>query len=684
MSRLRRWRWLGALLATLGSITGCTQHHFMTESDFRNCREEALCGKTGSLCDDPADALRSPPLGQIRHILSPEAKPREISLPECIAIGLERGRSGEAYPNTILNSASAQTPRAGQAVGAFSDAIRVFSYDPAIQAVDVEQALAKFDAFYRGGITWNKVDRPVGNALDTFQASAAQINDINQETASFQNSLLKPLPTGGLAGISFNTDYEFDNLAARVNPSYRPVLSLSFEQPIMKSFGVGINELLDAHPGSIRSQVPVGGRVPGILLSRVSSEEAQIDFERRVMLLCYSVEDAYWRLYSAYWDKYAAEIGLRQTLEAWNIANAKYKAGSATLLDVKTVEVQYRTFEVAFVQAIGGILEAERRLRYVVGLPPEDGFRLLPMDKPTNAPFMPDWHVAVNDALALRPDMRIARLEITRSQFDVLRSQNALLPDVRTFGNYDINALGNKLDGTLLDNAVKNLTRNEFQNWTVGVLATIPLGFRSEHSDVQRAKLLLAQRVLFLQNQEESVAFNLQQVIRQVVQLHVEIEKQSSRREAAIERVKLQYQAYKAGKETINFLLDAERDLALALQAEHQAIRDYNIALANLEHQKGTILGHDNVKIVEGAMPDCVNTRASEHMRQRMGTLIVHESGPDPLFDQTGGILTPHLPKNDPASVTELQKAADTLPALPNQMPKMPEAAPPPANPPKN
>jgi outer membrane protein TolC len=657
----------------------------MTEGDYRSLHSEALCGKTGPLCDDPADINRMPIVGQPRTVLSPEAKAREISLSECIATALERGRSGEAYPNTVLQSASTQSPRAGQAVGPFTDAIRVFAYDPAIQAVDIEQSLSKFDAFYRGGITWNKVDRPVGNALDTFQASAGAINDIQQETASFQNSLLKPLPTGGLAGISFNTDYEFDNLAARVNPSYRPVLSLSFEQPLLKGFGVGINELLDSHPGSIRTQVPVGGKVPGILLSRVSSEEAQIDFERRVMLLCYSVEDAYWRLYSAYWDKYAAEIGLRQTLEAWNIANAKYKAGSATLLDVKTVEVQYRTFEVAYVQAIGGILEAERRLRYVVGLPPEDGTRLLPLDKPTNAPFMPDWNVAVNEALSLRPDMRIARLEITRGQFDVLRTENALLPDVRTFGNYDLQGLGSNLDGTLATNALKGLTRDQFQNWTIGVLATIPLGFRSEHSDVQRAKLLLAQRVLFLQNQEESVAFNLQQDIRQVVQLHVEIEKQSSRREAAIERVKLQYQAYKAGKETINFLLDAERDLALALQAEHQAIRDYNIALANLEHQKGTILGHDNVKVVEGPLPDCVDAKASEHVRQRMGALIVREPSPDPLFDQTGGMVTPHMPKTGPASITELQDASKTLPALPQEMPKTPEPTPPPpANPPKN
>jgi hypothetical protein len=43
-----------------------------------------------------------------------------------------------------------------------------------------------------------------------------------------------------------------------------------------------------------RQQVPTGGRVPGILLSRLNTEQAKIEFERRVSNLCYAVEEAYW------------------------------------------------------------------------------------------------------------------------------------------------------------------------------------------------------------------------------------------------------------------------------------------------------------------------------------------------------------------------------------------------------
>lgn len=671
MRRLDRWRWLGAVLVALGgaltssSMLGCSQHHFMTESDYKSYNKQALCGVTGPACEEPADMARTPTMANIRTINSPEAKPRDITLAECMAISLEKGRTGENFRNFNQGSGLplAAGPQNGQ--NGFGDALRVFSYDPAIRSIDIEQALSKFDPYLRTGMTWNKVDRPVGTVLDSFQSSASQVNAINQDTASFQSSLIKPLPTGGLAGISFNNDYEYSNLNARVNPSYRPNLSLSVEQPLLRGFGIGINELLDSHPGGVRAQVPTGGRVPGILLSRINSEQANIEFERRIMNLCFAVEEAYWRLDEAFWSKYSREMALRQALESWNIANAKYKAGSATLLELKTVEIQYRSFQSQYIQALGAVLEAERKLRYVIGLPPEDGFRLIPADTPNEAPFRPDYQAAVNEAFSERPDLKQARLEIQRSHFEVLRAENTLLPDLRSFANYDFQGLGNRMDGSSDNNAFNSLLRNQYQNWSVGLIATMQLGFRNEHSEVQRAKLQLMQRAIFLEENETRTTYELTQVIRQVVENHRTIEVTRAQRVAASEVVKLRYQAYKAGKETINFLLEAQRDLADALRQEHTAITNYNIALATFEAVKGTIMAHNNVKIMDGPLPDCVQARASEHIRQRMGAPVIMESGTSPIFEKTGGMISP---KNPSVSVREMQHAVKDLPALPDQL----------------
>jgi len=59
-------------------------------------------------------------------------------------------------------------------------------------------------------------------------------------------------PTGGLANITFSTDYSkfASTQNGLVNPNYTPRLSFGFDQPLLRFFGVEVNQLLDSHPGA--------------------------------------------------------------------------------------------------------------------------------------------------------------------------------------------------------------------------------------------------------------------------------------------------------------------------------------------------------------------------------------------------------------------------------------------------
>ena len=57
---------------------------------------------------------------------------------------------------------------------------------------------------------------------------------------------------------------------------------------------------------------------------------------------------------------------------------------------------------------------------------------------------------------------------------------------------------------------------------------------------------------------------------------------------------------------------------------------------------------------------------ASEHLRQRMGAIIIRESGTGPLFEKTGGMVGTDLPKA-PVSIKEMHKATKDLPTLPDK-----------------
>lgn len=374
-----------------------------------------------------------------------------------------------------------------------SDAIRVLALDPAIAGADIEAALAKFDTRLTGALSWSTTDQPIGSALQAFQAGGSgSINAIENQDAAFNLGLIKPLPTGGVAGITFRTDYQLTNLtAARVNPSYRPSIQFQFEQPLLQGFGVEINQLRASHPGSVLTPFQTGGRVEGILLARLRFDESRIEFERQLHVLLLNVEVAYWNLYSSYWNLYAREQGLRQAYEAWKIQREKFRVGTVAVAEEAQARGQYELFRSQRLTALDNVLEAERRLRVLVGLPVQDTHRLVPADKPTLAPYRPDWEVARQECLALRPELLLSRQDLKARQLELINQKNLLLPDVRMFATYDMNGIGSRLDGFGQENALRSLATGQFSNAQIGLRADIPLGFRDAHAGTRVARLNL-------------------------------------------------------------------------------------------------------------------------------------------------------------------------------------------------
>src|SRR5438067_1165242 len=213
---------------------------------------------------------------------------RYVSLPECIATALEQGNIGNQniqlfrFANQLLTNESLVGFN-GRNVAA-DDSIRILALEPAILASDIESSLARFDARWISSATWTKTDDAIANGLQSFQ---------NCDSAQVQTGIYKPLPTGGVAGITLSTQYTFlttppNNFAGVqiVNPSYRPRAQFLFEQPLLQNFGVEINQITTAVPTS--SLVPGGlrasggTRTEGILISRIRFDQQRAEFERNV------------------------------------------------------------------------------------------------------------------------------------------------------------------------------------------------------------------------------------------------------------------------------------------------------------------------------------------------------------------------------------------------------------------
>ncbi len=480
---------------TLAAMAGCKQQCFMTEPDYNhyvNMGEKPLeVDPTASLT--PASTDMPPPT----TILDTNRKIRYVTLAEAIASTLEKGTTGVQSPffpgaiTDLMNTFNGFNQAAGSSVSVNgTDSIRVLALQPALVANQIESALSRFDTLFNTSMTWNTTDQPVGTALQTFQSRLGPtiIPSIQQQNATYTSNLIKPLATGGMAGITFTVPYNMSNLQQRVNPAWQPALTFGFEQPILRGFGTELNQLLTLNqaPAFAASQLfNVGPRAfnnEGIVITRLRFDEQRAEFERNINYTLWNVEQAYWNLFGTYWTLYAREQALKQAFEAWKINKLRFEAGRIPITDFAQSRQQYELFRSQRILALDDVLEKERQLRGFMGLPIEDGTRLVPVDEPKQAPYIPDWHTAVNEALALRPELVMDRMELKYAQLNLIRAKNQLLPDLRFTSSYGVNGLGSTLAGggpNSPTSALASMASGQFVNWGTGLNFTMTIATSS-------------------------------------------------------------------------------------------------------------------------------------------------------------------------------------------------------------
>jgi outer membrane protein TolC len=659
-----RWKsLLGALALLLAAFSGCKQKAFMTAAQFNRYKELVPANLESNPNVDAQPTI--PPCHAPPSMWDLDRKIRYLSLAEAVSIALEQGTVGQ--PSLLFPGISLDNPVvfAGRGTSG-DDNIRVLALDPATVGAGIDASLSKFDAVWVSSMTWTTTDQPIATSLQTFQAGASGLNAINQEQATFSSGVLKPLPTGGVAGITFNVPYTYTNLPARQNPAYQPLLQFQFEQPLLQGYGVEINQLRSAHPGSVLTP-GLFNNAPtpeGILITRIRFNQQRAEFERNLNQMLLNVETAYWNLYGSYWALYSREQGLRFAYEAWKIVSTRYNAGRENLANYAQTLGQYELFRSQRLTAIDTVLDNERQLRGLMGLQIEDGTRLVPSDSPTLAEYRPNWDVALAEALSHRPELYMARQDIKANQYNVILAKNLLLPDLRLTSTYDTNSLGGRLDGPGNQNALRNLVLNHFNDWALGLRLNVPIGFRAANSNLRQAQLQLARAYLVLQDQELKIERYLGLQYRRMSSTYVQIKAQRAQREAFGIQLRTRYQEYVAGRGTLDILLEAQRFWADALANEYSAIVGYQNALCAFEYAKGTILNHDNITIAEGAVPAGIQMRAVEHERERTRALILAERArPVPALAQPmqpAGVIN-FIPQNSAASLPVLWKDAPPL-----------------------
>lgn len=679
--------WTCVATGAVGS-SGCKQQLFMEPADHRTALDSGLMARLDTSPHEAVIPQIAPTGTAPATVADMDRQPYNMTLKTAIAIGMEGGNVGGQPTNPgFLQDALPSFTGAGTTG---TDSIRAFAIAPAIAAAQVERSLSKFDARFISSLTWNQTDNPTLTLQQSFS---------NGDSATFSQTLAKPLPTGGVAGITFSTQYlklaqpptnpQFVALAA----SYTPRLQFVFEQPLLQNFGIEANQLNANHPGSLL--IPgfrtTGQGTEGILLTRVRVDQQRADFDRQVNTHLLNIETAYWNLYSSYYNLAAQEEGAKQALDGYLYFAKRTEAGINRDSVVSQNAAQYFQFRVQITQARDQVFESERNLRGLLGMRSDDGTRIVPVDEPNLAPYEPDWSIAFQEMRSQSPQLLIARQEVKARQLDVLNQRNLRRPDLRFISSYDVAGLGPRLDGATNDvNAFRSLASNQFNTWQAGLRLEMPIGFRDANGLVRQADLNRKIAVFQMLDAERKAEEILTRAYRQLSTTQKLIEGNRNQRVSLQKQIESDLNRRTNGLFTENDIvafLNAQQNLAAVIAREYAAIANYNSALAAFEFAKGTIQAYNNVTVGEGPLPDYVQKKAADHFAARDNAIKLREHPASvplpalPAWQSQAGAMpanpdiylgTPGGPSTLPPELTPAAPAPRELPPADPTAPQQP------------
>lgn len=449
-------------------------------------------------------------------------------------------------------------------------------YDTAITNTTVDQQQARFDPRLQVNNAWNRTEQPSA-AFDPVHAGQSQITGVRSDAYALNTNLSQDTATGGTVNLGVNANPS--RLQAGpwpLNPATRSAVELSYTQPLLQGGGLAVN------------------RAP-LVLARLDTERSYFQFKDSVQELVRSTIEGYWALVFARTDLLVREQQVEQAMFVWRRASAKSQAGIIDEGELSQSRVSLASFKANLISAQANVIQREAALRNILGLPPMDGQRLVPVTQPATEEFKPEWRGLLALAEERRPDLIELKLVLEADQQALLQSQNQALPRADAVALYRWNGL----EGEMPNGGLLRSQPGQFTDWTLGVNFSVPLGLRQGRASVRRAELLIARDRSNLEQGLHSVVHQLALHVRNLSQYYKQYLAFRDLRDAADRNVEFQLGQRRQGKVDFLYVLQAITDSANASSNEANSLIQYNVQLATLERETGTILETHGIAFYE-------------------------------------------------------------------------------------
>ena len=324
-----------------------------------------------------------------------------------------------------------------------------------------------------------------------------------------------------------------------------------------------------------------GGRIRNsVNLAKVGAEQGLFNLRhvqdtvtKQVVGFCYDI------IYAAALIRVQEEY-LDIAIQHLDEAQAKYKQGLASSLDVLTQKVKVENIEPTVLQAKKNFELGNLYLRQILNRDPEDRIYLTWTQKDLELPQTPSLDELYNLAMEKRPELKLSKLAVDAAHYDVKIARSGHMPVLSLNGNYTYNGV--------TDNGFPQYKQDYYWSSSAGVSLSVPLfeGFKVS-SQVAQKELAYEQAVDAYQNKMKNVRIQVKEAWLNLEEARSRIEATKGVVEQARENLNSQMKRYRAGLTSQLEVNDAISNVNDSDLKYVHAVYDGAIALSDLKFAVG-------------------------------------------------------------------------------------------------
>jgi len=518
---------------------------------------------------------------------------------------LDRANSGGAVRAAQNNINTGSTGGGGQIVSGIQSANQGIGSVSTGSGLNVQN----LDPIFTSTIQQSKQTQPQTTLFNTGTSSL-----ISQRTNS-QFGISKAFLTGTSVSMGFNNFFSDQN-SGRLdfNPSKTINANIQVQQRLLQGFGFAVNNR-------------------NIRIARNNFKVSELVFKQQIIATVASVIGLYWDLVAANEDVVVKRQALALNQKLYDDNKKQVEIGTLAPIEIIRAEAEVARSQQELTISETNLLQQETVLKNAlsrtgVANPALADSRIIATDKiriPENEPVQPIQDL-VNKAMDFRPEVEQSRINIESSKIGLLGTKNALKPTVDAFGTFQNNGLSGTLnqlpvppvpgatnvnpisrnpaavDGYFLGgygNALSQVFRRNFPDYSFGVTLNIPLRNRGAQADMLREQLAVRQSEVRLQQQLNQVRVDVQNAVISLQQARARHQTSVKNRVLQEQTLDAEQKKYGLGASTIFFVIQAQRDLTSAQANEVAALSAYARSRNDLERATGQTLVANSIEMEE-------------------------------------------------------------------------------------